>query len=153
MTCDVPQGSVLGHLLWNITFDDILKEEVPPRVSIICYAEETLMVTAKNDIPTLEWKVNTTLEAMTCWIESARLSLAATKTEAVLFTLHHWFSSPSFRLKGEQIRLCTALKHLGLWFNRKLTFKEHAKWTVAKVERVSCEHNLAYDEPRRAERG
>ncbi len=30
MTCGVPQGSVLGLLLWNIAFDNILKEEVLP---------------------------------------------------------------------------------------------------------------------------
>ncbi len=39
--------------------------------SIICYSDNTLVVTAKHDIPMLEWKVNTTLEAINCWIESA----------------------------------------------------------------------------------
>ncbi len=34
------------------------------------------------------------------------------------------------------MRLCTALKHLGLWFDGMLTFKEHAKWTAAKAERI-----------------
>ncbi len=74
---------------------------------------------------------------MTRWIEWARLNLATTKMEAVLFTRRRRFSPPpSFRLKGEQIRLCTALKYLRWWFDRKLTFKEHAKQTVAKAERI-----------------
>ncbi len=94
------------------------------------------MVTAQNDIPTLEWKVNIALEDMTRWIKSAGLNLATPKMEAVLFTRHRRFSPPSFHLKGEQIRLCTALKYLGLWFDGKLTFKEHAKRTAAKAERI-----------------
>ncbi len=31
---------------------------------------------------------------------------------------------------------CTALKYFGLWFNRKLTFKEQAKWIAANAERI-----------------
>ncbi len=109
------------------------------------------MVTVESDIPTLERKVNTTLEAMTRWIESAGLNLATMKAEAVLFTCHRWFSPLSFHLKGEQIRLCTALKYFGLWFDGKLTFKEHAKRTAAKAERIVV--SMAYVEPRGAERG
>ncbi len=54
------------------------------------------------------------------------------------FCYQPWISClpPSFRLKGEQIRLCTALRYLGLWFDGKLTFKEHAKRTAAKAERI-----------------
>ncbi len=37
---------------------------------------------------------------------------------------------------GEQISLCTVLKYLGWWFDGKLTFKEHAKQTAAKAEKV-----------------
>ncbi len=136
MMYEVRQGSVLGPLLWNIAFDDILKEEVPPGLNIICYTDDTLVVTVENNIPMLEQKVNTALEAMTHWIKSAGLNLATVKMEAVLFTHRRHFSPPSFRLKGEQIRLCTALKYLGLWFNGKLTFKEHAKRTAAKAERI-----------------
>ncbi len=71
ITCGMPQGVVLGPLLWNITFDDILKREVAPVVCIICYTDDTLVVMAKDDNPVLEWKVYTASEAMTGWIESA----------------------------------------------------------------------------------
>ncbi len=64
-----------------------------------------------------------------------KLSLATTKMEAVLFTHCRQFS-PHLLPKGGQIRLCTALKYLGLWFDGKLAFKEHVKKTAAKAEKV-----------------
>ncbi len=59
-----------------------------------CYVDDTLVVTAENDIPTLERKVNTAQEAMIHWIELAGLNLATMKMEAVLFTRHRQFSPP-----------------------------------------------------------
>ncbi len=69
-------------------------------------------------------------------------NLATAKTDAVLFTRCHRFSPASFRLKGEQIRLSTALKYLGLWFDAKLTFLEYAKRTAAKAERIVASISL-----------
>ncbi len=118
MTCKVPRGSVLGPLLWNIAFDDILKKEVPPGANVICYADDTLVVTVENDIPTIERKVNTALEAMTHWIESARLNLATAKTEAVLFTRRHRFSPPFFPPKGGADKALYGPKVLGVVIRR-----------------------------------
>ncbi len=91
MARGIPQGSVLGPLLWNIAFDNILKVEVPPKVSIICYADDILVVTVEDDIPMLKRKVNTAHEATTCWIESAGLNQQLHRRR---------FSPPFFRIKG-----------------------------------------------------
>ncbi len=73
---------------------------------------------------------------MIYWTESAGLNLATMKVAVVLFTCRCPFSPPSFHLKGEEMKLCTVLKFLGVWFDGKLTFKEHAKQTAAAAERI-----------------
>ncbi len=89
VACGVPQGSVLGPVLWNIAVDDVLKEDVPLEGSIICHADDTLVLIAEDDIPTLEQKGSTTLKATTFWINSAGLNRAILKMEAMLFKRHH----------------------------------------------------------------
>lgn len=45
----IPQGSVLGPLLWNIFYDHIMKLKLPEGVEIIGYADDTaVLVEAKN---------------------------------------------------------------------------------------------------------
>jgi len=40
----VPQGSVLGPLLWNLAYDEVLGRVLLPGCHVICYADDTLVV-------------------------------------------------------------------------------------------------------------
>lgn len=44
MSGGVSQGSVLGPLLWNITYDVVLRTDLPPDCNVICYADDTLIL-------------------------------------------------------------------------------------------------------------
>lgn len=40
----VPQGSVLGPLLWNLGYDEVLHAPLPLGVYVTCYADDTLLI-------------------------------------------------------------------------------------------------------------
>ena len=40
----VPQGSVLGPLLWNIAYDAVLRAPILPDSALACYADDTLVL-------------------------------------------------------------------------------------------------------------
>ncbi|EEB16088.1 endonuclease/reverse transcriptase, putative [Pediculus humanus corporis] len=43
--CGVPQGSVLGPVLWNVAYDRVLNRTVlPDGVSLTCYVDDTLLL-------------------------------------------------------------------------------------------------------------
>lgn len=44
LECGVPQGSVVGPLLWNLAYDVTLQTAIPPGNGIICYTDDTLLL-------------------------------------------------------------------------------------------------------------
>ncbi len=49
----------------NIVFNDTMKEEVSLEVSIICYTDDTQVITAEDNVTILTRKVNTALKDIT----------------------------------------------------------------------------------------
>lgn len=39
-----PEGSVLGPTLWNLGYDSVLRAALPHGTSVICYADDTLVL-------------------------------------------------------------------------------------------------------------
>ena len=112
----------MGPTLWNVAFNDVFKVELPPGVQLICYADDTLVVGCADTIAEVECRVNQALDAVTRWIESARLNVAVEKTEAILFTTRRKYNPPTFRLQGVDIKVGKTLKYLGIWLMGSLAF-------------------------------
>lgn len=81
----VPQGSVLGPLLWNIFYDEILRASTENGCSIVCYADDTLVVVAAASVPEVRRRACVQVSRALRGIRRLGLNVAIPKTEAVLF--------------------------------------------------------------------
>jgi len=85
VTCGVPHGSVLRPFLWNAAFDTVFRLPLPDIVTVIGYADDTLVVSEGNTLSALEDCANAALSAVGGYIGNLGLRLAVDKTETVVF--------------------------------------------------------------------
>lgn len=111
MSCGLPQGSVIGPLLWNIIYDKVLHLQLPVGAEVLCFADDTMVIAIGKSIAELERKANEALGLVSEAIKRLGLSLAVNKTEAVLFTNKYWFRNPTLLLDGQTLELKQQMKY------------------------------------------
>ena len=74
----VPQGTILGSLLFLIYINDLLT--IVPKESIICYADDTVILSIGSIWEQTQNKMNKLLNEVSTWIALNELSLNVKKT-------------------------------------------------------------------------
>lgn len=81
----VPHGSVLGPILWNIFYDQVLTLELPRNCNTIAYADDLVLIVKERKKDLLEYKTEEAIRRIHNWMTENKLKLAPEKTEAINF--------------------------------------------------------------------
>lgn len=85
MRCGVPQGSVLGPMLWNLGYDWVLRGALLPKMRIFCYADDTLVVAREKSYEEVARLASVGTTLVVNRIGRLGLKVALHKTEVVMF--------------------------------------------------------------------
>uniref|UniRef100_A0A2S2NQQ6 Reverse transcriptase domain-containing protein n=1 Tax=Schizaphis graminum TaxID=13262 RepID=A0A2S2NQQ6_SCHGA len=138
VTSGVPQGSVIGPILWNIFYDGLLQQRLTEGIEIIAFADDIAVVGIAENTDLLEAAMNGALSLVSEWIETNGLSISVSKTVAMTMTTKRRYRRPQFVLLGETLELKEHIKYLGVELNSKLGFKEHIKMIRAKALKTTA---------------
>ena len=83
ITCGVPQGSVLGPLLFLLYINDIHKSST--LLKFILFADDTTILFSAQSLTELTSKLNSELKFVADWFRANKLSLNIVKTNYIIF--------------------------------------------------------------------
>lgn len=139
ITGGVPQGSVVGPLLWNITCNSVLKTALPEGAELIGFADDTLVVAYGKTINELESTANTALDIVARKISSLGLTIAVEKTQSVLFTYKYKYTLPSLTINNAELTLSNEMLYLGIIVEKSFLFKAHLRKAADKAEKINTQ--------------
>lgn len=141
ITSGVPQGSILGPLLFNIYVNDITK--LNKNAECIMYADDTTLLLQSTNVHDLTYAANIELLEILKWTEINCLEINGSKTKAVLFTPVQNIVNRnlSLHLGSENIEVVQEVKTLGVIFHQHLNWNtqvDHVAKRLSKACGVLC---------------
>ena len=121
----VPQGSILGPLLFLIYTNDIVENI---ESSIYLFADDTSLLHPIDDPIQSYELLNRDLKTLVDWAHQWRVTFNPSKTEYMLFSYKNQPpTTQTLYLGNSEIKQVHSHTHLGLTFDTKLTWKKHVE--------------------------
>ena len=135
----VPQGSVLGPLLFLIYINDLHK--AIKNSSVYHFADDTNLLRFSSSPKKLQKELNFDLKCLYNWLLANKISLNCSKTELIFFHTNEKDPTRSFTFKikinGHAIHPTTHLKYLGVYLDSTLSGNYHISILTKKLKRAN----------------
>ena len=134
INCGVPQGSILGPLLFLIYINDLA--DVIKNCELYMYADDCSLFLPADplDLHTSTQLLQEDLDCLSNWSETWKLSFKAEKSMEVIFRSARQVvpKFPRVHLGNNVIPIGSSHKHLGLILDDKLSFDNHLTKVLSK---------------------
>ena len=129
ITCGVPQGSVLGPILFLIYINDLFKA-IGDDELLRLFADDTGLFNYDKDLTALLGKAKKSFIDLYKWCESNKLTINNDKTCFLLFHTRKKKIPPEinklfFEELGFAIKRCSTIQYLGLLLDENLSWQPH----------------------------
>ena len=135
VNCGVPQGSILGPLLFLCYVND-MTISISSECKLILYADDSAILFSHTDPNYISSKLGTVLESCSSWLVDNKLSLHLGKTECVMFGSKRKLKKvKDFKIlcNGHTIEPSKSVKYLGLSIDNCLSGETIVNSIVSKV--------------------
>ena len=132
----VPQGSVLGRLLFSVYINDL--PSCSNMFKMIMYADDTSLLCDLNNDNDIETLIHDELCKITNWLLANQLSLNVNKTKFMVFyssTKHVVY--PILSINGTVIERVDTFNFLGLHISYDLKWKTHIQTMSQKLSKIT----------------
>ena len=135
ITSGVPQGSVLGPLLFLLYINDL--PNISKVLNFFLFADDTNIYYEADTPAKLEKVINKELKKLRIWLIVNRLSLNIDKTNFVVF---HPYNKPlkqkiTLKIHKSAIKEKDCVKYLGVLIDSTLTWKDHIDNVITKISK------------------
>ena len=138
VSCGVPQGSILGPLLFLIYINDL--KQVSTLLNFITFADDTSAFYSHRNILDLYNTVNSELKKVYDWFVVNRLSLNTKKTKYILF--HKMYQRdniplrlPEILINEKKLQRKQVTKFLDVILDENITWKSHINSIETKLSK------------------
>jgi Reverse transcriptase (RNA-dependent DNA polymerase) len=147
VSAGVPQGSIMGPVLWNIMYDAVLRLPLPEGVEIKGFADDLILKVFGDSKDQVEVRSMRAMGIVVPWLKENKLEVAHHKTEMVVVSNLKQPVTAQIEFNGCLTTSKRQVKYLGVMIDDRLNFNSHIDFVCEKATR--CQNALARIMPNR----